>query len=92
MSDKRRHSPLFVLRDVSFSYGASPVLKDINLTLQPGKFYGIIGPNGKFLAEPLEAEEGILYAEIDLNDIIAAKRMFDVSGHYARPDVFDVEK
>jgi len=52
----------------------------------------IIGPNGKFLAEPLEAEEGILYAEIDLNDIIAAKRMFDVSGHYARPDVFDTEK
>ncbi len=50
---------------------------------------GIIAPNGKLLAGPLEAEEGILYADIDLNDIIAAKRMFDAAGHYSRPDVFD---
>ena len=49
----------------------------------------IIGPNGKFLAGPLDAEEGILYADIDLQEIIAAKRMFDVAGHYARPDVFN---
>jgi len=48
----------------------------------------IIAPNGKILAGPLEAEEGILYADIDLQQIIAAKRMFDVAGHYARPDVF----
>ncbi len=48
----------------------------------------IIAPNGKCLAGPLEAEEGIIYADIDLKQIIAAKRMFDVVGHYARPDVF----
>lgn len=48
----------------------------------------IIGPNGQILAGPLEAEEGILYAEIDLRNIIKAKRMFDVVGHYSRPDVF----
>ena len=49
----------------------------------------IIGPDGKILAGPLEAEEGILYADINLDDIISAKRMFDVVGHYSRPDVFD---
>lgn len=49
----------------------------------------IVDPNGKIIAGPLQAEEGILYADINLNDIIAAKRMFDVVGHYARPDVFD---
>ena len=49
----------------------------------------IIAPNGKILAGPLEAEEGILYADIDLSQIIAAKRMFDVAGHYSRPDVFE---
>jgi nitrilase len=49
----------------------------------------IIGPNGKIIAGPLEAEQGVLYADIDLRDIIAAKRMFDAVGHYARPDVFD---
>ena len=41
------------------------------------------------VAGPLEAAEGLLYAEIDLSAITAAKRMFDVVGHYARPDVFD---
>ena len=49
----------------------------------------IIAPNGKILAGPLEAEEGILYADINLQDIIKAKRMFDVVGHYSRPDVFN---
>lgn len=48
----------------------------------------IIAPNGQLLAGPLEAEEGILYADIDLQQIIKAKRMFDVVGHYSRPDVF----
>lgn len=48
----------------------------------------IIDPSGKVIAGPLEAEEGILYADIDLNKITAAKRMFDAVGHYSRPDVF----
>jgi len=48
----------------------------------------IIAPNGQLLAGPLEAEEGVLYADIDLNQIIATKRMFDVVGHYSRPNVF----
>jgi nitrilase len=49
----------------------------------------IIAPNGKILEGPLEEKEGVLYADIDLKQIIAAKRMFDVVGHYARPDVFE---
>ncbi|MFZ0452740.1 MAG: carbon-nitrogen hydrolase family protein [Ignavibacteriaceae bacterium] len=51
----------------------------------------IVGPDGKVLAGPLEAKEGILYADINLDDIISAKRMFDVTGHYSRPDVFNFE-
>lgn len=49
----------------------------------------IIAPNGKIMAGPIEAEEKILYADINLQDIIAAKRMFDVAGHYSRPDIFE---
>jgi len=49
----------------------------------------IIAPDGKVIAGPMEAREGILYADIDLGDIIKAKRMFDVVGHYSRPDVFN---
>ena len=48
----------------------------------------IIDPAGKIIAGPLEEKEDILYADIDLEKIISAKRMFDVSGHYSRPDVF----
>jgi nitrilase len=48
----------------------------------------IIGPNGKVIAGPMEREEGILYADLNLTDIIASKRMFDATGHYSRPDVF----
>ncbi|TFG95896.1 MAG: carbon-nitrogen hydrolase family protein [Calditrichales bacterium] len=50
----------------------------------------IIDPGGKYLAGPLEKSQQILYAEIDLSQISAAKRMFDVAGHYARPDVFQL--
>ena len=49
----------------------------------------IINPKGEIISGPLDAKEGILYADIDLREIIAAKRRFDVVGHYARPDVFN---
>lgn len=49
----------------------------------------IIDPNGKIISGPLDSKEGILYADIDLLEIISAKRKFDVVGHYARPDVFN---
>lgn len=48
----------------------------------------IINPNGEIIAGPLEKEEAIIYAKIDFKQILAAKRMFDVAGHYTRPDVF----
>lgn len=51
----------------------------------------IINPNGEFIAGPSEMKEEILYAKIDLDDIIKSKRMFDVAGHYSRPDVFHFE-
>jgi nitrilase len=49
----------------------------------------IIDPNGEFIAGPTEMKEEILYAKIDLNEIIKSKRMFDAAGHYSRPDVFE---
>ncbi len=48
----------------------------------------IVDPSGKILAGPLEATQSILYADIDLSSIPEQKWLFDVSGHYARPDVF----
>ena len=51
----------------------------------------IISPLGKVLAGPLYDEEGLLTAEIDLDEIIRAKMDFDVSGHYTRDDIFGFE-
>ncbi|BBO69285.1 hypothetical protein DSCA_32150 [Desulfosarcina alkanivorans] len=39
---------------------------------------------------PLWDEEGVLYADLDLEDITRAKIDFDVVGQYARPDVFQL--
>jgi nitrilase len=50
----------------------------------------IIGPLGKVLAGPDFSGETILYADIDPSEIPRAKYDFDVTGHYARPDVFEL--
>jgi zinc transport system ATP-binding protein len=38
--------PFVELESVGFSQGETPVLEDINLTVEAGDFLGIIGPNG----------------------------------------------
>ena len=50
----------------------------------------IINPLGKVLAGPLYDKDGILTAEIDLEETIRGKYDFDVVGHYARPDIFQL--
>ena len=49
----------------------------------------IVNPRGEIIAGPLSEKQELLYAEIDTSQIPASKRMFDVTGHYARPDVFN---
>jgi nitrilase len=48
----------------------------------------IIDPLGQVLAGPARDGEEILFADIDLDQIVRGKFDFDVVGHYARPDVF----
>src|SRR3954469_3076601 len=50
----------------------------------------IVSPDGKFIAGPLNMEEGILYAELDPKQMRGPKWNLDVAGHYARPDVFQL--
>ncbi|MGB1250261.1 MAG: carbon-nitrogen hydrolase family protein [Candidatus Promineifilaceae bacterium] len=50
----------------------------------------IISPLGKVLAGPLYNAEGILYADLNRREIARGKLDFDVMGHYARPDVFQL--
>lgn len=55
-----------------------------------GGWSAIIRPGGGIIAGPLAGEEGILYAEIDLNTIADWAHMHDATGHYARPDVLSL--
>jgi nitrilase len=48
----------------------------------------IVGPDGAVIAGPLSEQEGILYAEVDVSEVLRQRQMFDPVGHYARPDVF----
>ena len=50
----------------------------------------IINPLGQVLAGPHFGSETILAADLDLNDIGRGKFDFDVTGHYSRPDVFQL--
>ena len=48
----------------------------------------IVAPGGKIVAGPLHEQFGVVSAEIELDRIGVAQRSLDVSGHYARPDIF----
>lgn len=50
----------------------------------------MIGPLGTVLAGPDFSGETILYAQIDPAEVMRAKYDFDATGHYARPDVFQL--
>ncbi len=66
---------------------ALPELADGDPIVTPGRS-AIVNPMGEIIAGPLDGREGILTADIDLAEIPRAKFDFDVTGHYARPDVF----
>jgi nitrilase len=50
----------------------------------------VVNPSGAVVAGPLTREKAILYAEIDVEAARRARRSVDVTGHYARPDVFSL--
>ncbi len=51
----------------------------------------IVSPLGDVIAGPLYDGEGILYADLSMADVARGKFDFDVVGHYARPDIFELK-
>ncbi|MDQ3477850.1 MAG: carbon-nitrogen hydrolase family protein, partial [Pseudomonadota bacterium] len=49
----------------------------------------IIGPDGKYLVEPVYDEPATLLAELDLTRASEESMTLDVTGHYHRPELFD---
>jgi nitrilase len=51
----------------------------------------IVRPFGKVEAGPLNREKTVLYCDIDLSAAPRSRRSLDVTGHYARPDIFQLQ-
>ncbi len=47
----------------------------------------IVAPSGDLIAGPIIGEEGMVVADLDLEDARTARQMNDPTGHYARSDV-----
>ena len=51
----------------------------------------IVNPVGMYLVEPVFNKETTLYAELNMDDRIVAKTVFDCMGHYSRWDVVSLQ-
>ena len=60
-------------------------------TLRSGCCTAIVSPEGGHLCSPIKEGEGMALAELDPSLITKRKRMLDSVGHYARPDLFQLE-
>jgi nitrilase len=69
--------------------GRDKIFSDPNEWINDGDSL-VVDPQGKVVAGPMRREQGILYAEIDIARVAPARRALDVTGHYARPDVFEL--
>jgi nitrilase len=66
-----------------------PTIADvIDLTPRAASFF--VDPTGEVLGDVLQDDEGIAYAEIDLNRCVEPKQFHDVVGYYNRFDIFEL--
>lgn len=50
-----------------------------------------LDPTGAMVGENIQGEEGIVYAELDLEECVEPKQFHDTVGYYQRFDVFDLK-
>lgn len=59
--------------------------------LSGGCYTAIISPEGVPLCDPITEGEGMAIADLDFSLITKRKRMMDAVGHYARPDLLQLQ-
>jgi nitrilase len=52
---------------------------------------GVMGPNGKWVNEPLRSKPGIAYADCDLSIVVPHRLIHEITGHYNDFSVFRLE-
>tara|TARA_R110002126_G_scaffold120282_4_gene261474 strand:+ start:1262 stop:2245 length:984 start_codon:yes stop_codon:yes gene_type:complete len=50
----------------------------------------IIKPDSEYLVDPLQEKNTVIYADLDLSLLSEGNLFIDTSGHYSRPDVFQL--
>ena len=50
----------------------------------------IAAPDGTWLREPVRGDEGLVIADVDAARVREERQNFDPTGHYGRPDVFEL--
>ena len=50
----------------------------------------IAAPTGEWVVQPVSEREGLITADLGRTLLDSERQNFDPSGHYARPDVFEV--
>ena len=64
-------------------------LVDLPEEMSPGGS-AVVGPLGDYIAKPVYGREEIILADLNVQDIALSQLDFDVTGHYSRPDVFQL--
>lgn len=77
--------------DLPSDFELDDYLKDKSDMLLLNGGSAIIAPDGKYVVDPVYDEETIITAELDFTQIIEEQLTLDVTGHYARNDVFTFE-
>ena len=73
----------------SFFVARDPAIADvIDQTPRAASFF--VDPTGEVFGDLLQDDEGIAYAELDLDRCVEPKQFHDVVGYYNRFDVFDL--
>ena len=79
------NEPLVFVKNISFSFGSTKVLEDINLSITTGDFLAIIGPNGsgkttflKIILGILEPYKGVIQL---LGEDVKSFRQWDKIGY-----------
>ena len=80
-----------IMRASALPAGLSPLAQLAPETLIERGGSAIIAPDGRYIVGPTFDEEVVLYATLDLQEIDQESMTLDVSGHYSRPDIFQLK-
>jgi nitrilase len=76
--------------DVPASFpGREQLFPDADEWINPGDSV-VVAPGGTIVAGPMHEEFGLLLADIEPARAAASRRTLDVTGHYSRPDIFQL--